>query len=431
MRIALVIDYSLDYLGGAQTAVIAQADALTAAGHSVLVVAPAGRTEERARICYEWVRAPFTLPGLGLPVIPHREPLRDHLTALFVRERIARVHVHSEFGLAAAALAAARTLDIPTAHTVHTFFWQTGLPTMMQRLIAPAIGAFHRWMTGLPRTGVTLPAPPADAALRSMTLATAQHADVVISPSQHQAARLREAGLPAVIAIPNTAARTREPTALPPLSAERTGAPTPLRVLWIGRCVPEKRLLPFVRAALRALSRVRPGTLEIDIVGAGPQLTAAQQLVGETPGIVFHGRLTEAEVSRSIARSHLVALTFYGFDNQPMTIVEALAGGRGVFYVDPALTEGLVTVGESGAGIRCVDPSITCMADTLVRLVSQPDTVRAAAAHALAACADFSPARVVALLEDAYHAAETPRLRSDAALDLDRRPIHHALTHDR
>ncbi len=70
-----------------------------------------------------------------------RAHLRDH--------RIDVVHLHSEFGLAAAAVDVAADLGLPVVHTVHTFFWQTDFPA--QRALATATDRFHGWLTGWSR----------------------------------------------------------------------------------------------------------------------------------------------------------------------------------------------------------------------------------------------------------------------------------------
>ena len=80
-----------------------------------------------------------------------------------------------------------------------------------------------------------------------------------------------------------------------------------------------------------------------------------------------------------------MALTSYGFDNQPMTIVEAVAAGRGILYCDPALSEGL-----SGPGIR-VPVDEEGMGAALVDLVERPDQVLAASRATEQARAEFAP----------------------------------------
>src|SRR5690606_27327194 len=113
-----------------------------------------------------------------------------------------------------------------------------------QRLLAAAVDRFHRRLTGRPtdRPPTPLSARPGEAALRAMTWRTARRSSIVISPSRHQADRLREAGIDRVLELPNTLADPPEPTD-PPLPYR------PIKIIWLGRCAPEKRLVPFLRAA--------------------------------------------------------------------------------------------------------------------------------------------------------------------------------------
>lgn len=53
----------------------------------------------------------------------------------------------------------------------------------------------------------------------------------------------------------------------------------PLRVLWIGRIEPEKRLLEFIEAAALAAEHTGPGTLEVRVAGDGTLRPAAERLV--------------------------------------------------------------------------------------------------------------------------------------------------------
>lgn len=392
MRIALVCDYSLDYLGGAQTAFLAEAAALAEGGHSVVVVSPSHRASPAGGALFERIRARATIPGLGLPLIRNTGRLRDDLRALFEGHAIDVVHVHSEFGLVAAAIDVADSLELPVVHTVHTFFWQTHLPRAAQAVAAGAIRGFQRFITGHPALVAQPARARADAAMCAMTLATAHRARVVVSPSRHQRDRLVAAGLDHVVALPNTIVTTGRKRGEPPLAV---GAP--LRLVWIGRCVREKRLAEFLAACRAALSALPPGALEVEIVGDGPLLAAARSATTGTPQIVFSGRVDGAGVVRALQRAHLVALTSSGFDNQPMTVIEAVYAARGVLYVDPALTEGL-----DRAGVLCASDSVADMTATIVRLAENPHLVVEAGKRAAPAFDVFSPAAHERLLDAVY-----------------------------
>lgn len=200
----MVMDYSLNYLGGAQSAFLDEADALSEFGHEVSIVAPGTPDSAWAN---RWEGSIFgvkprgTIPVVDLPYIPNSRQLRNSLADFFERQNISVVHVHSEFGLAHAAAEAAHSLGIPVVFTVHTFFWEARLPKPLDRAAAPALrrgllGLTGRRITGEDVTGSPLAAAEVDATLRGATLTLAKLADTVVSPSAHQARRLREAVCP-------------------------------------------------------------------------------------------------------------------------------------------------------------------------------------------------------------------------------------------
>lgn len=396
MNIALVCDYSLDYLGGAQSAFCEQVQALQEAGHNVIVIAPLGRRTTIGAAKHEWIETPFTIPGIDLPFVRNTSRIRARITQILRREHVDIVHIHSEFGLAAACIDAARELQTPVVHTVHTFFWQANLPGVLQRIAAQAIRSFHSWLTGQNSPNAYLPYPQVDVALRKMTLSTALRVSAVISPSEHQRQLLLAAGVPHVVTIPNTT--TADIRNRPDPLSHIDG---PLRVIWIGRCVPEKRLLTFVAACVQALDSTPADALTVEIVGDGPLLAKARRIATGRDEISFSGRVPSDEVFQKLAHAHIAALTSSGFDNQPMTVVEALYASRPVLYVDPDLQEGLDT-----AGILCRDDSIDSIAETLTSLALDRSQVSRASQRANDAFDRFSPSHFVADIERVYQSVQ-------------------------
>ncbi|GAB3702029.1 glycosyltransferase [Mariniluteicoccus flavus] len=384
-RVALVSDYSLATLGGAENAYHDQARAL-ATHTEVLAVGPPSDRLTKLGVRTLPIRALATVDSLGFPVIVNTPRLRARLVAAFRDHGTEVVHLHSEFGLAAAAIAAARTLGLPVIQTVHTFFWAAG-PTMQRpaQLLGPVL---HRGVTGIAHRGVRLAERPGDSALRNMTLAVARRVDQVVSPSAHQAERLRDAGLARVSALPNTVADN-------PDAAPVTAIDGPLRVLWIGRFAAEKRVLPFVRAARAAVDAAGPDRLRVDLIGSGPEFAEAGRLAAG-PGITLHGRQPHADVPLWLARSHVTALSSVGWDNQPMTVAESIMAGRGGVYCDPVLTEGL-----DRAGIPAFGPD-SVLRDRLVALAGDPAPVLAASAAAMDVRPMFGVDAFVAGISEVY-----------------------------
>ncbi|MEX3510955.1 glycosyltransferase family 4 protein, partial [Kocuria carniphila] len=396
-RVAVVSDYTLATLGGAENAFAEQVRALASVTRVLAVCPPSERlallgTYSGVETCA--VPVSFVVPGLGFPVARNTTRLRRLLRRAFVSAGVEVVHLHSEFGIAAAAIAVARDLGIPVVQTVHTFFWQS--QASVQTLLSLLGPAFYKAMTGFVYSGRDLAARAGDSALRNMTLSTALKVDAVVSPSAHQAARLLEAGLRRVHVLPNTVQWNH--SARPVRDVEG-----PLRVLWVGRFAPEKRVLPFLRSSVAALNRVGPGALQVDLIGSGPEFRAAQRLAGGRVGIRLHGRVPSEKIPKRLAQAHVTALTSIGWDNQPMTVAESIMALRGVIWSDPKLTEGL-----SEAGIAAFGADTTRLADRLTALAGDPSPVLAASESARGARTTFGTERFVNDILGVYRSATHP-----------------------
>lgn len=399
--VAIVSDYALDYTGGAQTAMIAECHSLVRAGVPVVLIVPQSKTTlPLDGIDLRLLPAP-RLPVVDLPVIRNSVRTRSTLEAIFRDEEIVAVHVHSDFGLAVAAIDVAARLSIPSLATVHTFFWR-GVPGFLGDLLTPFAAALFRVMTGRrPRRGRGSRDGLGDL-LRDVTRSTAARADLVLSPSRHQAEALQRAGLLRVEVLPNTVL-----PAVPTISDHEwseadaevgSKGAGPLRLLWIGRCAPEKRLLPFLEACLLVLERNREA-IRVEVIGTGPSLARAVRLAAGSTAITFHGFIENTRVGDFIRETDLVVLTSFGFDNQPMVVVEALRERRGVLYVDPNLEEGL-----DGPGLLAPRDPVGFSA-FLERLCDDRALVYEVSAAARTAFAPFAPEAHAASLLDLHEKA--------------------------
>jgi glycosyltransferase involved in cell wall biosynthesis len=384
MRIAIVSDYFLDYIGGAQTSMKQQQLALQEAGHHVVMVsARHGLLGRRLRRVDggAHLRPDCTIPVLQLPIIPNNARVRGELERYFREEGIEVVHVQTEFSLARAAADVAATMGIPVVHTVHTFYWASeGGPQA-------SIAWFLRWalqtVTKAKISRLTFTPRAADNLLRNLTLGMALRADRVISPSAHQARDLAAAGVPGEIAIvPN-----------PVATSSRPPKPLPAGVLpsflWVARCEPIKRPLVFARAAIDALARTK-GAFSVDFVGEGADLAELKSLVAGHPELRVQGALPHDEVLGLMDDSSAVVLSSLGFDNQPMTIAEAVSRERGVLYCDPKLREGL-----QNSGYLSETPDVAGLADAIVALVTDNSLLPKLSKGATIDRSAFAPATYV------------------------------------
>ncbi len=401
MRIAIVSDYFLDYVGGAQTSMKQQQLALEEAGHIVVMVsARRGAFGRRMTAVPDGVRLQpnFTLPGLELPIVPNNGRVRAKLEKYFRDERIEVVHVQTEFSLARAAADVATTLGIPVVHTVHTFYWASeGGP---QASVAWFLRLGLRLLTKSRVSNQTFTPRAADNVLRNLTLDMALRADRVISPSAHQGQDLAAAGVVGDIAIvPNPVATSSSPSA--PLPDNREP-----RFLWVARCEPIKRPLVFARAAIDALGRAE-GSFTVDFVGEGADLAELTTLAAGRPELRIQGALPHDAVLDLMDQSSAVVLSSIGFDNQPMTIAEAVSRERGVLYCDPKLREGLLN-----SGFLSETPDVAGLADAIVALVDDATLLPGLSRGAAIDRSAFAPAtyvkRVVEVYVDAASRVSSP-----------------------
>lgn len=399
MRIAIVSDYYFDYVGGAQTSMRQQKLALEAAGHTVVIVSPArGVLGRRYQPVAEGlqVKPLFRLPVLDLAVIPRNNCSVSALERYFRSEHIDVVHIQTEFGLAHIVDDAAARIGIPLVHTVHSFYWASeGGPQA-------SVAWFIRWALQLvigekiPRIRFT--ARATDNLLRNLVLAMARKVRQVVSPSAHQAADLKAAGVDGTISvIPNPIATPEQPSQA--LTFDSGAQPS---FLWVARCEPIKRPLQFARAAIDALARTNGG-FSVDFVGEGADLVALKKLAEGHPQIRVHGAVPHDRVLEMMDQASAVAITSLGFDNQPMTIAEAVSRHRGVLYCDPKLSEGLTHAGQLSNA-----PDEPGLADALVDLVTEPDRLVAMSKGAAIDRELFSPTRYVERIVAVYQAQPAP-----------------------
>ena len=198
--------------------------------------------------------------------------------------------------------------------------------------------------------------------LKSLTLSVAASADAVVSPSRHQYRTLYalNSSLP-LYHIPNPffSRATTAPYTIDALSPDNK-----LRIAWIGRCTPEKRPLEF----LAALAQCPPKYVHCIMIGDGTLLNDMRKQYGQLPHVDIVGLRDNDAVISAIDGSHIVALSSYHFDNQPMVIAEAICRYRPVLYCDERLTaEGL-----HQAGILTSDPSPEAIAQSIKKLINHP-----------------------------------------------------------
>lgn len=364
MRYLVVCDHSATYVAGVQSALRRQIRALIEGGHQVVFVAP-NATAVEFPLGVETVEPPIArvhVPIVNFPVYTNTARVQVFFDELLQAANPDVVISHSEGGLAVSAAKAAKGRGIPVIHVVHSFF-------ITLDAWVPLPAKFSAWLyerlmrIEFPRQDLS--PKRLNNFLLNYVLAFARFADLVVSPSKHQAHALSESGIEDVEVISNVTELVETPRPLPDFQS--------LKIVWVGRFSPEKRLdvaLEGVRLARKELVDLGFGQdrIRLDVAGGDPR---------EDSVATWHGRVSSHRVGELLDASHAVLLTSHNFDNQPMVVLEAFARGRAAILSDPKLA------GEFGAGsILSEDPSAEGLARTLVHLVTNPSVVEQAAVKA-------------------------------------------------
>jgi glycosyltransferase involved in cell wall biosynthesis len=143
-------------------------------------------------------------------------------------------------------------------------------------------------------------------------------------------------------------------------------ATAPLRVLYLSNLIPGKGYLELL-AAFESLEPAEQARLQLDFAGAfeSPQDEAyfLTRIAG-LPALRYHGVVSGATKARLLASAHVFCLpTYYPYEGQPISILEAYASGCAVITTDHS---GIFDVFEPGkSGISVVKRSASAVAQAL------------------------------------------------------------------
>ena len=377
MKIAIFSDCYLDLTGGIVNSINTQKAALEHLGHEVVIFStgfpksPEQRQKLAKRCIFQvpscrWLFRGIT-PVSRRPKIIECWLLREHPEL----KNFDIFYIHYEAGCSIAGLRLARQLHVPSVQVMHGRE-DSGeaqiIPFGLRTFVATMLNWFHSWYlphpTKIPRDNY-LATTIARARMWELMVNHANHADVVISPSEHFAKKLRHYGVKKQIHIcSNGYPDDRFPMKA---TAKALKPGETLRIIWHSRLYGEKRILPF----LQALTEVQ-GKYHLDVYGDGADLKRAKRFVSKRHlPVTFHGNTKFTTVQKAIMEAHLDVLASYNFDDYPLTLVEAEACGVPVFFCDPDMQE----IVPAGSYILASGPDPSSMATALNGLLAHPEKI--------------------------------------------------------
>lgn len=369
MHIAIFVDFHDSTVGGVQTSVRAQRKGLERLGHTVTVVCPApveGTTSERD--IYVPI-LPLVRPNGFTLVAPSKRNKRFIESALDSKPPVDIIHIQTNAGIGMMGVDIARRRKIPLVQTMHgrddVFANTYPFPLLATRLI--------RWLHERHITPAPVPKLQDTASAHNawvVMVSQAEAADCVVMPSHHFKTKFREHGVTKPIEVISNGIDDDVVATLPHMLRDKASITSPLKVIWCGRLSPEKRPLE----SIDAISKM-PG-VTLDLYGNGPMTDEVQDYInkrGLTDRVHLKGRVQQDEIMRAMQSRDMLLYASYGFDNQPMVILEAVAAGIPIVYCDPDLTECM----PEGGGVLTEGTSPDSMAKTLADLQDHTDTLYA------------------------------------------------------
>ncbi len=374
MKVAIFTDVFLEVPGGIPSSINAQREYLDKNGIESEVFCPARPGSKVPEGVFAVPSFKHLRPG-GAPFAKRIRKVKKAILETYPDFDFDLVHVHYEGACSLAGMQLAREFKKPLVQTMHgreDVAAETNIPHPFKTLGGALLCRLHK--CGVPhpikiRRDDYLAPTVVRAKMWTLMVNHANFADMVITPSKHFKDKLQHYGVskPFYVisnAISDDALKDSfEKAGLDfnkPVVREYDGN-SPLRLFWNSRVSKEKRMMPF----LEALTLVKT-PVALEVYGDGNDLKKAEKYVkSHDLPVKFYGRTDHTKMLERMKDAQLSVVVSYGFDNQPMTILEARAMGLPALICDPDLFE---VTGKGG--VLAKGPSPAEMAKAIDDLAS-------------------------------------------------------------
>jgi glycosyltransferase involved in cell wall biosynthesis len=384
MKVLLANKFFYDH-GGPETVLFATRDLLRRAGHEVVDFAMAGPRNrpspyasyfapnvdlQAVRLAPGSLRTAVRFVDSGVAARNMRRLVRD------TRPDIA--HLHSiNHQLTPSIIRVLREEGVPVVMTLHDYKLVCPAYTLLAdgRICESCAGGrFYRAFTTSCRGRVRSALLAAESYVQHRLRRSYEGVSLFLSPSRFLARKFEEMGFRRRIEVlPNPSLAGEDAT-------QRAARGS--HVLFVGRVVPEKGLRTLCAAAQRSDARVT-------VVGDGPQLAELRRDFGHLANIEFAGRIEPERARTMMCEALAVVAPSEWYENQPMVILEAFAGGTPVIASDLGGNPELVRDGETG--LLHLPGDVGDLAGKLAWAREHPGEMAAMGERARAFAAQFAP----------------------------------------
>lgn len=384
VRICIFTDSFLPYCSGGTFAVLNQALELSRRGHDVSIFRPRVWGDDKSDLLPEAIKvyeSPFSLPVPHVPKLYITVPSFWSVGRKLLAIRPDVIHLNTEWGCGWEALLGAKWLGIPSVGTFHTFYADPGYLTafnlpdkaVMQRLM----WRYSLFIFSQCNTVVC----PSEAVREAMVARGLRSKPVLISN-----------GIDSVALRPH-----QEIVAL--RAKYQLHGPT---FIYVGRLSPEKSLDLLLRAFQHVVAHLPEARLVL--IGSGPYGPRLDQIVGQlglNSHVVQLGYVPHHDLlAQNLPRLGDVFVTASKTENQPLSIMEALAFGLPVVGVNARGMPELVA--DSVNGLLCQPDDPIDMARGMMRLMTDEALRHRMSKAAIASVAKHAIRHTIDELEQTY-----------------------------
>ena len=348
MKVAIFTDVFLEVPGGIPSSINAQREYLSRAGISSVVFCPARPGSKTPEGVFAVPSFKHFRPG-GAPFAKRISKVKEAILTAYPDFDFDLVHVHYEGTCSLAGMQLARKFKKPLVQTMHgreDVAAETNIPYPFKTLGGVVICWLHKF--GVPhslkiRRDDYLAPTIVRAKMWTLMVNHANYADAVITPSEHFKEKLQHYGVSKPFYVISNAISDedlRESFQKAKLNFDHPKVRTyesdfPLKLFWNSRVSKEKRIMPFLEALTMVKSMV-----DLEVYGDGNDLKKAERYAKKhSLPVRFYGRTDHTKMLERMKDAQLSVVVSYGFDNQPMTILEARAMGLPALICDPDLLE--------------------------------------------------------------------------------------------
>lgn len=377
MKVAIFTDVFLEVPGGIPSSIQAQREYLLKNGISSVVFCPARPGAKVPDGVFAVPSYRFLRPG-GAPLSKRISKVKKAILLVYPEFDFDIVHVHYEGACSLAGMQLAREFKRPLVQTMHgreDVAAETNIPHPLKTLGGTLLCFLHG--LGVPnrlkiRRDDYLAPTVVRAKMWTLMVNHANFADVVITPSVHFKEKLQHYGVDRPFFVISNAISDEVLKAgfrAAGVSYEHPKVRTydgkgPLELFWNSRVSKEKRMIPF----LAAMAMMKCPA-ELAVYGDGNELKKAERYVKRQGlKVRFYGRIEHEKMLERMDKAQLAVVASFGFDNQPMTILEARAMGLPTLICDKDLLE--VT---GPGGMLAKGPEPLMMAQAVDELVLHPE----------------------------------------------------------